>query len=918
MNGNKTDINQDAINLRFNAVLYNPEKISSSQAEYSFEISFPDTPNNSKIFDYANNYAKLNKFRARFDAVVYADGKPIFTGTLTLNSYKDKQFNCNLVQVKVYSLDEIFEEDTLTKIPWMIDFDGISTINERNAMEKTDVVFPLVNYGPFQKKPENSDSVARDYTSKYIIDKWNKWYVESFYPSLNMLESIKKAFEYKGYTVGGDAFIDPILKNIYMSCNLADEQVPVYNLGNPHFGKVELNVTWSTPQGTGYTPYIQSLKFPYFRVGNDENYHTGDTSYYNFNEIQTYDILEEGNVSATTYQYMYQPYEHLIVIPADGFYKINLNVSAQLDTSSSFTAEQYVRDSSSDIVTSAITLTPSFNEITPLEIQLVRNYDDSIELIKGKWNKYYRDGNPNNSTYLGGDNMREWKTCFPHEAPKCVTPLPTKMNSLTTQWTPNIAGDWGDWYADRELMCYDPAVSPSFICGFSSMGKLNDNGCAAALKNGYSWSKMEPDKNDSFYQQSGYNWSIGDGWYEERGDLNKNTYINAPFASFSTTLTSMTGSVSMLVKLNRGDRLQLFAVQRSYDNDGNIYRYQTTINAALEIEAYSDRNYQYLLSKSLNDYNNPTMFPEQLNLSEFMNKEKKISEYIQNILDAFNLELLQYDKSVEINVKKKFGKNSFNAINIDDRVNKGEISVINYPKSMAVKYKIDTEEHGFYDSIPEEHKNDNDRDKYGDSGYTKIILNDDSYVTTTSDKNLQYSYTWYDNFEWIKVDTEHTEDSGTTTTLSLPVICKEDYMADYANYEEDMKHDGYGLAQRFWFKPTMQPYVDPQMHSLPTYLYTDTYPQEKVDIYTPVNIFENVNLSYKNSEVSLLTTYFNITPYLGSNYVTVEAYISPEEYNQIKNGAMIEFDDDLYYVVEISGFDASGKNETELKLLKRV
>jgi hypothetical protein len=50
----------------------------------------------------------------------------------------------------------------------------------------------------------------------------------------------------------------------------------------------------------------------------------------------------------------------------------------------------------------------------------------------------------------------------------------------------------------------------------------------------------------------------------------------------------------------------------------------------------------------------------------------------------------------------------------------------------------------------------------------------------------------------------------------------------------------------------------------------------------------------------------------------VEAYLTPEEYESIKGGALIKFDSDIYYVSEISGYDCSGHNPTTLKLIKKV
>ena len=142
-------------------------------------------------------------------------------------------------------------------------------------------------------------------------------------------------------------------------------------------------------------------------------------------------------------------------------------------------------------------------------------------------------------------------------------------------------------------------------------------------------------------------------------------------------------------------------------------------------------------------------------------------------------------------------------------------------------------------------------------------------------------------------------------------------MIDGYDYDEAMKHDGYSLTHRLWFEPVQQPYVDPQMHSNPTFVYTDTYPQEKVDIYTPLNQNKYINLSYKVEEESLLD-YFNIRPYLSSNYVYVDVYLSPQEYDLLKNGGKVRFDSDLYDVVSLEGYDATGNNLTTIKMIKRV
>ena len=959
VNGNKVELeDQKSLNMRFNNVMFDPTKISSTQAEYSFEFEIPATPKNNIIFDYANNLSKLNKFHQRYNAEVYADGTVIFSGTITINSFKDNKYSVNLVSVKVYSLDDIFGDKTMNKIDWKIPFEGAGdgqyTIDWYNSQLETNVTFPLVSYGAFQKNPKYSDDAGNEYTSKFDFDEFNKWYIETFYPSANVLETLKKAFETAGYTVGGDVFNNTYLKNIFMSTNLADEQDPQYNVGNPKFGKIDLSASFSTNSRVGY---VQDLKFPYYKVGGISEYINGKwvkiEEGYNLESVQLYDILAEGNVTVNqSISYSYQPNEHIIVIPADGFYKINMEIDTTLQTTNDLTAELNYRgvvfrelrlDLDDKLTKGDVTFHPNFLTTTPVEIQLVRNYDDNLELIKGKNNMYYVDGIPDNE-HPGsiddlGSNKISFYTCFPHEKLGYFSdsfPIPTKTDDLGSrqQYTSNVSTD-GIVNGGADTMCYDPIVNPDFVCGFSSMGNNNGSGSAAIIKNGYSWSKQKSEKFGSFYIQEGYYKVDRNGFYPDYSyrftptEYNKNELYNSPTNYFTEFIggTNMKGRLTGIVHLNKNDRLQLFQVHRDYTNaNGEVVTYNSTTNVNLTIEAYSPKSYEQIKANNDNDWLKPTQFDTMLNVANFFNKEKKISEWVQNVVDAFNLEVIQDGNYVELNIKKKINDKAMIAVDIDDRVNSSEAEskMIEYPRSMAVKYKIDADEWGFEQSAEKVINADptidksilDDEDewkKYGDSGYTVIQLNDDSYVTSTSDKNLQFSYTWYDNFNWYEVNNQHEKISNIPVVLKMPVISKYEYMIDGYDYTESLKHDGYGLAQRFWMKPEQSN----------AYVWTDVYPPQRVTVYLPNNLYTNYrdiyfNLSYKDTEPSILTNFFNINAYLSSNYVEVDVYLTPEEYNRIKNGSYVHFDSDIYIPVEIEGYDSTSYNPTTLKLMKKT
>lgn len=952
---------QSDINIRLNSVINDPTKIGYSQAEYSFEFELPSTPTNNKIFDYANNLAKLNKFHNRYTAELYADGNLIFEGTLTLNSHKDGMYSCNLVSVKVYSLDEIFSGMTMNQIKGMeIDFSGVTSMNAMNAQSEPIATFPLVSYGAFQKSPYTEDEVGAEYTSKFKIDMYNRWYIESCYPSANMLQTLKKAFETKGYTVGGDVFQDPILRKVYMSTNLADEQVPQYNVGNPAFGNVQISASTTINSGG----YQQELQFPYERVQlralqSDD----GILERYNFDNVLIYDLLSSGVTTDQSPSYMYQPNEHIIVIPKSGFYKIELSATTSIQ-SGTISAALYTRDDyGHDWYHNNENITKSLSAMTPIEIALVRNYDDNYELIKGKNNIEYTFGTPQSASTT-------WLTCFPHE--DCwQAKVPTEQNDLTvnnnrrggggsrsqssnsssssssnggTSASGNFSGyrggtraatrggtidptgggriysnaKYGYMYKDGEVMVYDQAVSPSFICGLSSY----QGGVPAVMRNGYSWSKSESKMNEVFAPVQGY-----DFVYRLSGSTptitadsttyNANTYINTPFFGKCTaSTTNMSGNISCIAWLEKDDVLQLFGVTRAYfDTNGLLVTYPCNVNVQFKITAFSDRNYNLIKATNSNRYDAPVEFPTKLNIPNFFNKEKEVKEWVEDITKAFNLEMSQYGNTVQFNTKK-VNKSTISSIDLDDRVNSYTIKSekIDYPKSMAVQYKTDTDEWGFERSAVEKSGgsesilNTDDWYKYGDSGFTKIILNDDSYVTEENNINTNFSYTWYQKFEVWETDSAFTQTATTGVDINIPCISKYSYMIDGYDYEESMKHDGYSLTPRFWFKPD----------ATGLSVWTRTYPAEELFIYTPKNVLEGLNLSYKDTENSLLSRYFKPQAYLSSNIIDFEAYLSSDEYNLIRNGATVHVDKDEYIPLELSGYDPSGQNPTELKLMKRI
>lgn len=940
INGQRVDIlDRSSINLRINNVVYDPSEIKSTQAEYSFSFNLPTTPTNNKIFDYANELAKVNKFKNTYNCEVYADGILIFSGSLIIQSIKKGFYNVNLVNIKINTVSEIFGDMMMNELDWKIPFNGSGSINTYNADSSSKVIFPLVSYGVFQKKPISTQYDYNTYTGKFQLDKYNKWYYESFNPSPNLLEIVRRLFEQKGYTVQGDIFQDSIVPNLFMSTNLANDQVPTYNLGEPNLGSAVITTEFSNyiNKNTGASRYANflehSLGFPYQRVS------THDDEQFNFPSVDIYDLWSEPNSKITrqSQHYLFDDFSNCIVVPADGLYKIKMTVGVTLPTQA-LKAQEYINPPrSTDLDTITVNLNNSLKDDMPVEIQLVKN-NNECELIHG----------PLQWEFNRGDRTKiyTWNTAYPHEALYSAS-NPTVFNanysSGATSSRRNGGGVFGanrgtfgsgggyfgtgrrsagnsntsqSGYRGRqseaflgympkpgELLAYDPWVNGDFIMGLSTLS----GGTPAIIKNGYSWNKSVADKYNARYDEKGY-WRLDrkrvnsnftyNYKYTQTG-FNKNTLQDSPANVCSLEDKSMTGVVSGIVELKRNDVLMLKALSRHWASDSGDVYYNFDANVTVEISAYSPESVESLDYEN-RGWNSPTEFDIDLQIGQFLNKETKAADFINNFLKEFNISFVNEGKIVYLNKQQLNINGDTYAINIDDRVlnSDGEAQVIEYPSSMEVKYKIDTEEWGFETTVPPDKLNSSNWKDYGDYGSDKIVINDRD-DKQGEEVQLNTSYCWYDDF---KILNDKDEEIG---TINIPVISKFSYMIEGYSYEDSMKEDGKELALRYWFRGKNTGF---------SVLVNGKYP---VNIYDTSNSLNGVELSYHNRDNTLLPRYFNLSPDLSGNYVSINCYLTAQEYTLLKNGANVIFDSDVYIVSEIQGYDVMGLNMTELLLVKK-
>lgn len=921
VNGVPVDMYDEGVNLRINRVINDPTKINTTQAEYSFTFNLPITNINSKVFNYANISSKKNKFSGRFPCEVYADGIEIFKGTIKVSEVSEGSFKCNLFKSKINTIETIFGESKMNEISWKVSFKGTSTINEVNADESTKYFFPLVAYSLFNKVPWNtSESGNRRYSDKYLIDYSNRFYYNSFVPSLNLVELLKKCCEFKGYNLQGDILSDKILNDIYLSNYIADEQDPLYNYGIPEMGELSFdfdfhNTTIQDSRGTmEYIEYPLTYIPPYPNVSNSVNLKNYDTAFvYNM-------MMEHGNaVISNIVNESKMLVNGGVQIPADGWYQIELDADFGVSTGQGtikncYLATGLTRDFGAEdgYVRNYGTVDVAYSlEAMPVEIQIL------------KYNA--EDGDVDNLSHeiiFKGD--------YPNEQPW--------WNDLSTEYESDarmakrgsypwsiVVNATGTTEGESVTTAVDKFNNPDFVCGLS---QSTFSRSVAYAKDGYSWNSGNLTEGNSIYNCNGYYYKMsqGNGVYTYiQGTTNQNTLLGAPSTScVASTARHSKGKCSMIIRLVKGDILVPFIQGRLYYRDNVSSRADTSsmiatpylieAKGSIKIKAVAPWN----ISPNKLSYNMSSLFDKELNLGNFNNKEQKISDFFNDIQKAFNLSFQQDGNNIILN-KNKLSKDLTAPVDIDNKTNTSdaEYIAIDFPRSIEVKYKIDTEEEGFYrsveDNTTEEQMQSNNWKDYGDYGYNKVMVSqaDDS---TDLNQSLNFSYNWNRDFNVLDYS---TYDPSTTVlpdykNVNIPVIGKTDWWIEGLDYEGYSQYDGRGFTQRMWFRGEQTSIEIPVNGK-----YDETDDWYKITTTKPYKQYGNniVYLNYKNGVNTLLGKYFNIDINSASDRVDIEIYLTPMEYKLITAGSSVHFDDNIYKVIEINGYDPSGINKCKLSLI---
>lgn len=237
----------DNFSVRLNRQLINPAELNTKDAQYSFSISLPLTRKNNIAFGFANVEEIKGKFNKIYRAQLVINSMRIFAGNFRLSEVTNDGYKGNLYIPVVKSIKDIFGDINLNQNPeYRIPFNDFATsitaINAAAADTPQMAIFPYVLYGLLPKVP--LDKNANNFSGRDVWDSSVRINMQDVPPSINPLKMLKHIFNAQGFALGGTAFNDEKLTQLYMSYRNPVDYVQPWNYG--YHGKIELFGRWST------------------------------------------------------------------------------------------------------------------------------------------------------------------------------------------------------------------------------------------------------------------------------------------------------------------------------------------------------------------------------------------------------------------------------------------------------------------------------------------------------------------------------------------------------------------------------------------------------------------------------------------------------------------------------------------------
>ena len=147
----------ESLNIKLNRICDDYKNPDKRWGEYSYKFSLPKTKNNGKIFEFADNISKKNKFSVNPISIrLYNNDKLLVDGTLELRKVKEKSYECVVFSKLTQLVDDLVDLNLqdVTNMPQISGFTyeaNIAThINaDYKNSDEADWQFPLIYYNTF-------------------------------------------------------------------------------------------------------------------------------------------------------------------------------------------------------------------------------------------------------------------------------------------------------------------------------------------------------------------------------------------------------------------------------------------------------------------------------------------------------------------------------------------------------------------------------------------------------------------------------------------------------------------------------------------------------------------------------------------------------------------------------------------------
>lgn len=283
----------------------------------------------------------------------------------------------------------------------------------------------------------------------------------------------------------------------------------------------------------------------------------------------------------------------------------------------------------------------------------------------------------------------------------------------------------------------------------------------------------------------------------------------------------------------------------------------------------------------------PNFDTDSINLVGFLNADMKTDEFIDNFCKAFNLRLSQIDlNTFSLDVKQSKTAVSSRFVNLDKiaSVKDRENTPLGLPSIYKLGFTVDVEERGYVET--------------GDNGGGEYETG--TVEGSVVEQKSTFSYNWLKNITKVE--------SGGNIILPLPIISKDEVWNDAMPYPEAMRKRYTDLAYRFW-------YYDGLLNSAGA---TFTFNGAALQLARVSNRIATSILNYKNLPFTILDNYFTVLINGSSHYTELEGYLTAAMYAQLDGSLMAMFNGDLYFIAELGGYDPTGRNKTNIKLIRKL